>query len=146
MNKVVFIFLISISLLTLNRWDQTQSFNKFKQDHSQKVTLLLDIQKKLDREFKDRKLVSLTMSYFFGEVQKLDKEVKLHHRILGLSHLFTPSGIHLSSLLLLLFPFTWLLIKEERRVNARKKIILIICFLVFFYQVSIHLKDLPFYG
>lgn len=56
------------------------------------------------RQFQNKDLAELTLSYFLGGQRKLSPALKEAHRVLGLSHLFSPSGLHLSSVLFLFFP------------------------------------------
>lgn len=48
----------------------------------------------------DSGIERLGRSYLYGEKSCVPKKVKEQHRILGLYHLMTPSGMHLSSLLI----------------------------------------------
>lgn len=49
----------------------------------------------------------LLWGYFLGRTRKVCKDDKLRHKKLGLLHLFTPSGLHLSSFLLPLTLLAW---------------------------------------
>ncbi|MBF0301309.1 MAG: hypothetical protein HQK51_21565, partial [Oligoflexia bacterium] len=93
---------------------------------------------KMLKSFKNKRLVVLGLSYLFGYTKGLNKEIKKNHKKLALNHLFTPSGIHLSSLLLMLVPGFFVLsqiIKKlknpEVKNSLRKKTLFIIYLLVF---------------
>lgn len=65
-------------------------------------------------KFQDPAHAELLMSYVAGDYKRLPQEVKEAHKILGLNHLFTPSGIHLSALFILFFPLLFWLKKVHR--------------------------------
>lgn len=70
----------------------------------------------------------LFFSYLTGQTNCLTHEQKIQHQVLGLSHLFTPSGIHLAALFLPLSPFLRAKFKWARKVQM---IILILLFPIF---------------
>ncbi|MBF0363281.1 MAG: ComEC/Rec2 family competence protein [Oligoflexia bacterium] len=90
------------------------------------------------KKFHDPRLVVLGLSYLFGYTKALNKEIKKVHKDLGLNHLFTPSGIHLSSLLLLLIPIIYLLsiffkrLQNNQYKDRLKKVALLIIYLLVF--------------
>lgn len=70
----------------------------------------------------------LFFSYLTGQTKCLTHEQKTQHQVLGLSHLFTPSGIHLAALFLPLAPFLRARFKWATRLQI---LILILLFPLF---------------
>ena len=66
------------------------------------------------KKFEDPGRAELLLSYVSGDYKRLPKETKEAHKILGLNHLFTPSGIHLSALFILFLPILYLLKNKYR--------------------------------
>ena len=64
--------------------------------------------------FEDPGRAELLLSYVAGDYKRVPEEIKEAHKILGLNHLFTPSGVHLSALFLLFFPLLLWLKKTHR--------------------------------
>ncbi|MBF0312496.1 MAG: hypothetical protein HQK50_02330 [Oligoflexia bacterium] len=62
--------------------------------------------------------------------------------MIGLNHLFTPSGIHLTSLLLLLWPLSLFFKQKADRLRFRRYATLALCFLVLFLPGLYPLKRL----
>jgi len=57
-----------------------------------------------DSSFLSKRMTPIARSYFTGHKKGLKRKIIQTHRSLGLMHLMTPSGLHLSSLFLLLSP------------------------------------------
>lgn len=55
-------------------------------------------------------------SYVLGDKRKLNRSLKWAHKQLSLLHLFTPSGLHLSSIFLLIWPILRMFSPRIRRV------------------------------
>ncbi|MFZ4714011.1 MAG: ComEC/Rec2 family competence protein [Bacteriovoracaceae bacterium] len=98
MGKLFFIFFTTIILLiTIDRERQNYLTPLFiKAKNSSEID-----QFARDRvsQFKDPKMKALALSYVFGINKDLNKEEKDLHQKLNLKHLFSPSGLHLSSVL-----------------------------------------------
>ncbi len=107
MNKLSFIYIFSFFLLWYLQGHQTY-------EKTNLPSFIQDKREQIQKEFKDPKKVELLLSYVAGDYKKISKEIKDAHKILGLNHLFTPSGIHLSALFLLLFPLLFWLRKKNR--------------------------------
>lgn len=107
MNRLAFIYMISFALLCFLQGHQKYSYEKTPQ-------FVQDKREELKSKFEKPEHAELLLSYVAGEYKKIPKEIKEAHKILGLNHLFTPSGIHLSALFLLFFPFLFWLKKSNR--------------------------------
>ena len=58
-----------------------------------------------DSSLLTKRMTPIARAYFTGDKSKLKRKVIKAHRKLGLMHLMTPSGLHLSSFFLLIKPF-----------------------------------------
>lgn len=64
----------------------------------------LNQSEKIKSSFKNRSMAYLLSAFVSGDKRRLFPVVKKKFKRLGLSHLFTPSGVHLASLYFLLIP------------------------------------------
>ncbi|MBL6988487.1 MAG: hypothetical protein ISR65_01840 [Bacteriovoracaceae bacterium] len=132
----------------IQEFDLSPPFNYYK-----RVTSPFIASKRIEirNSLKSKEMAELLMSYVTGDKLRLTKKVKVAHRNLALYHLFTPSGIHLSSILIFIFPFLYLIKKKSKLAHAA--VITAVCLLPFllfskFYSIkrmSI-LRLLNFYG
>lgn len=107
MNRLAFIYMISFALLCFLQSHQKYNFEKTPQ-------FVQDKREELKGKFEKPEHAELLLSYVAGDYKKIPKEIKEAHKILGLNHLFTPSGIHLSALFILFFPLLFWLKKTNR--------------------------------
>jgi hypothetical protein len=63
--------------------------------------------------FKNKKLVPVFFAFMFGQTQGIDKEILAIHKKMGSMHLFTPSGLHLTAILILI-PIVNYFIRNKR--------------------------------
>jgi hypothetical protein len=80
----------------------------------------------------------ISLAFIFGDKRILGKEVKEHYKLMNLLHLFTPSGLHLSSLLLFLAPLFSFIRQKSPRLGKLLEISLLspIFFLEKFYSLK----------
>lgn len=103
MNKTWLLSILSLSfvLLAIHKASEINSLTSFYR--AEKVIKLQHFQKaKSQVEAKDQELLKLWESMLTGRSAPLSKWIKERYTTLGLNHLFTPSGFHLSAVL---FPF-----------------------------------------
>jgi len=108
MNRLALIYIISFILLCYLQGHQKFSVNKT-------PPFVQEKREELKSKFKNPAHVELLLSYVAGDYRRIPKDVKEAHKILGLNHLFTPSGIHLSALFILFFPLMFWLKKKNRK-------------------------------
>lgn len=100
MNKtwVIGILLISLFLLGVLKTHEVATLTPFfKAERVLKIQKFTEVKKKLTD--KDQELVELWESMLTGRSAPLAAWMKERYRLLGLKHLFTPSGFHLSAVL-----------------------------------------------
>lgn len=114
MNKLSLVFILSIGLFILSI-NKTTPLKK----NSQLNQNLKKDWHRLKKSFHHPNLGGLGYSYLTGFMGGVQKEDLMIHRALGLQHLFTPSGMHLTSILL---AFNFIL----NRLFKHKKILIII--------------------
>jgi competence protein ComEC len=108
MSKISFIFLVTIILLWSNNQAHQLNSNEFFSSLRPSKSLQAFALQKLD-PIKDERTKGLLLSYVFGINSKISKEDRKTHRTLNLLHLFSPSGLHVSSIL---FIFLWMIRKK----------------------------------
>lgn len=121
------IFFISGLLLAMNKVEAPRYFKKID-------PLKTQFEKKLEHSFKNREERSLLIAYTYGGSDGISKEMKKAHRDLGLLHLFTPSGVHLTAILVPLL-FLIRLVTKQKRIQTILKILIFVAplFLSGFY-------------
>lgn len=93
------IILISFSLLMILKVDELKHFKPF--FRAQKTIKLSNFAvAKKNVSTKDADLIELWESMLTGRSAPVSKWIKDQYKILGLNHLFTPSGFHLSAVML----------------------------------------------
>lgn len=112
------IFLISGLLLAINKMESPRYFKKVD-------PLKTQFEKKLGPTFKNREERSLLIAYTYGGSDGISREMKKAHRDLGLLHLFTPSGVHLSAILVPLL-FLIRLVTKQKRIQTILKILIFV--------------------
>lgn len=80
------------------------------------ASLFSSQQKKINAHFKRKELAGLTNALCAGNKRNVSKAQKNHLLRLNLLHLLTPSGLHLSSLLLFAYPLLRWLKKGNRKI------------------------------
>lgn len=110
MTRLAFIYIVSFVLLCFLQGPRKFAVEKTPQFVQEK-------REELKNKFTDKAHVELLLSYVAGEYRHVPKEIKDAHKTLGLNHLFTPSGIHLSALFILFFPFLFWLKKRNRKLH-----------------------------
>ena len=107
MTRLSFIYILSFILLCL-----IQGPRKFQVE---KTPDFIQEKRELMRKgFEDPGRAELLLSYVAGDYKRVPKDIKEAHKILGLNHLFTPSGVHLSAIFLLFFPLLFWLKRTHR--------------------------------
>lgn len=127
MAKIAFIFITTYVLLCSFYSEQQKDLNPFfkRPVSSTDINLLSENQ---CGEIKDPKLRAMAQSYIFGINKNLDSTLKSIHQALNLKHLFSPGGIHLSSL------FFWILWLKKRKTWAKYLWFLILLSLIVLSQ------------
>lgn len=116
MNKFSIIYILAFFLFLFNGPVQNRKQLQYMNFYSQKKEFLFKKQThSLDKKIHDKKILNLFKSFTVGNKKGLDKEVQKKYQMLGISHLFTPSGIHLSSFLLFFYPLSKLLHQKKKR-------------------------------
>ena len=104
-KKCIFLYLSSIIFLFLINNISNNKFYSFRKKNNTcpfKHT-------QLEFVFKNKKNYRLYHSFLCGNKKLIPRKTKSNYKILNLYHLFTPSGIHLSSVYLVLSPIFYLL-------------------------------------
>ncbi len=107
--------------------DRKQTLKQFftKKNHN---TVSSYLRKNLKDDYHQKEHFELLMAYLLGDKTKLDKNILNKHKKLNIYHLFTPSGIHLSSLLFSIYLF----FKIMKKKRYYRYIETFISFLIFF--------------
>ena len=104
MNRVFFIYLFSFVLLVISEQVPPQSFKGRRKETSEFEKGLISHSKLTKERFLKKVHFNLIMAYITGNKKTIPKELKRSHQILNLMHLFTPSGLHFSSLYFFFIP------------------------------------------
>ena len=94
-------------------------------------------------ELGEKVYTELIVSYVTSEKRRLPKKIKKYHRDLNLYHLFTPSGIHLSSVYLFLFPLFYYIKRKSSMMHFIVNSI--ICLIPFFFGSYYSIKRISSY-
>ncbi len=105
MSRLTVIYLISTLLFIYNYKPITYIKPKNREESYQL--------KKLKKNFLNHKNAYVLEAYITGDKKKVKRSIKKDHKILNLYHLFTPSGIHLSALFMIIFPIIKLFFKNK---------------------------------
>lgn len=111
-QKTLFILLVSLGLLFLTPPKKFEGpFRPKKLAPALHTRLML-----MRYDFQNDELANLAFATITGVKRGLKKDTKLAHQRLHLVHLFTPSGLHFSTLFMLLSPFfvAWKKTKKTR--------------------------------
>ncbi|MCK5074063.1 MAG: ComEC/Rec2 family competence protein [Bacteriovoracaceae bacterium] len=105
------IYTISLVFLALLFWQKSNHFNLL----AYRKTPYFITKKRIElrKNFKNKQMAELVMAYVTGDKKRLKRKYKHLHKRLGIYHLFTPSGIHLSALFTLFLPLLFLLRKKN---------------------------------
>lgn len=71
----------------------------------------------LNQKTNDKRNIETAIAFTFGETKKMPKKIKLAYKKLCLIHLFSPSGIHLSSIGMIIFPIILLAKKRKESIG-----------------------------
>ena len=96
MNRCLFILLLSLALFFC-----IESKNTY---HYKEPVFLINQKEVVQKYFNNNKLVSVLFAYTIGGQKEVPRSLTTAHKNLYLIHLFTPSGLHLSSLFFFLTP------------------------------------------
>lgn len=124
-GRVVFIYFLAIILFTLTIQNESLSLSK-----RFNYTPLLGKnfwQTRLE-QFRSKDLSRLTRAYVLGIRRGVKREWKDWHTNLGLQHILTPSGIHLSSILFLTLP-----LKKLKKYVFLKFLFSVSSLIIYFY-------------
>ena len=113
MNRVFFIYLTSIMLLVSAKKLKTASSRSWFKETSILEKTLVSSSKLIRQKFKERTHFDLIMSYVTGNKRGLPTKLKKSHKALNITHLFTPSGLHFSSLYFFFIPLFMYLKKRS---------------------------------
>lgn len=101
---LIHVFCISLTLLAILECQRVRTLTPyFKAERSIKLKNFSEAKKELS--LKDQELLELWESMLTGRVAPVSKWMKERYKLLGLNHLFTPSGFHLSAVLYPLMKF-----------------------------------------
>lgn len=100
-GRLFLVYLIGFLLLFCSYREAPSSYKGYKKRSSFTTSQLETISK----EFKKRSMATLLNAFITGNKKGIFPSIKKEFDSLALSHLFTPSGIHLASLYFLLLPF-----------------------------------------
>ena len=95
--RLAFIYLSGFFLLLLNSSNPSPPW-KLRRAYNKKSPPVLS------KVYKNRRAAALVEAYVLGKKANLGRKIKKYHRHLNLLHLFTPSGLHFSSILFLALP------------------------------------------
>jgi competence protein ComEC len=132
--KLTVIYLLSIIFLWINSWDL--DYSKFKKGPS--PLLVRNARDVLRKKYSDYKLAELAVSYITGDKRRLSLSIRRAHKRLGLYHLFTPSGIHLSAVIGMIFLFLKLLKLKSKKI--RGGVLFLVCITPFFLPKMFSMK------
>ena len=105
MNRVFFIYLTSITLLVLAKKVEQKFSKPWPNMEASKLEKTLTSNSKPIREsFKKKVNFDLLAAYVTGNKKSLPIKLKKYHKTLNLMHLFTPSGLHFSSIYVFFIP------------------------------------------
>jgi len=132
--KLTIIYLISICLLWINS-GRPVTFNK---SNNGPGPLIMKAKEIYTKNYDNKKLAGLTISYVTGETRWIGKENRKSHKLLGIYHLFTPSGIHLTAVI----TFIFFLLKMFRIKNryVKNSVVVLTCLTPFFLPKLFSMK------
>ncbi len=96
---VLWIVILSFSLLTILKLEERKQFHSFYKAQRTFKLQRFEVAKKA-ASAADRELLELWESMLTGRSAPVSRWIKEQYKILGLNHLFTPSGFHLSAVML----------------------------------------------
>lgn len=100
-GRLFFVYFLGFLLLYCSLQTLPSSHSRPRRSRS----FIPDRFKVINSAYKNRSSAALLNAFVSGNKRYIPKSSKKKFQILGLSHLFTPSGIHLSSLYILMTPF-----------------------------------------
>lgn len=95
MQHIRVIFIITYFLLTVN-------FTNEKKNFSVKQYPLKNYQMKVVNSFNQKQSASLINAYITGNKRRLTKKQKMAHKYCNIQHFFTPSGIHVAPIFIII--------------------------------------------
>lgn len=101
--KIFMLFVLCYTLFFLQQWEQNHTFSKF-YSPSPRPQFLNDRALKSKPYFKNQAIWALADALITGNQKNMDKGEKKKFKELNLNHLFSPSGLHFSSILFPLNP------------------------------------------
>jgi len=111
--RILIIYVISFLLISIfSNGTRKENSNKNNMNHH---SFFFARKVYIRRNFESLQMGQLLLSYTTGDRIGLSKHVKDVHNQLYIMHLFTPSGIHLSSIYLVLLPLLALIKKRNRK-------------------------------
>ena len=110
-SKLTFIYLSAIFILYLLRFEFYHSYSDRPEPE-----LIQNKREILGQKLSSKNHTELLLAYNTGYKKHLSRKLKNNYRLLNLYHLFTPSGIHLSAIYLLLFPLLKLIRKKSKKI------------------------------
>lgn len=141
-SKLSLIYLVAFILLFIEYQSRSGTLAYFPNTSQKEVPELIQKEEKhLQSEFQNKNLAKLIVCYMSGYYCiNLAKNIKEDHQTLGIKHLFSPSGFHLSAFLLLFSPIFFFCNKKLKR-----PILIVICATCFFLPGLYPLKRMAFY-
>jgi hypothetical protein len=130
MNKITFIFVIATLLLFADGHMHQLNANELFH-HSMTPKSLQNYADQKLTPIHDPRIKGVVLSYVFGINTQISKTDRHIHQILNLKHLFSPSGLHISSIL---FIFLWM--NRNKWKNAHY---LWNSLILFFFSLSLYL-------
>ena len=137
MNKAIFTLIIGLFLLDYVGDLPYKPFSR-KSKKGKIEKQISKIARKFKKSAHNKVYAKLIVSMIFGYKRGLPKDIKKKFQILNLLHLFTPSGLHFSSLFIFLLP----LFNLSRYCHPRipRLIVILFCLLPFFLEKFYSLK------
>ena len=121
-TRLTWIYLITLGLLT---WNVVIKKGDYYEDWQTGGPVWIENNRfDLKEKFQDQKLADLFLGYTTGFKGRLAPEIKKAHQDLGIIHLLSPSGIHWSATLAILFPVLWAIKKRWSRAGVVLRIFL----------------------
>ncbi|MBG08800.1 MAG: hypothetical protein CME68_08580 [Halobacteriovoraceae bacterium] len=104
MNRVFFIYLTSIMLLVSAKKVGPKTSKTWYKEVSKLEEILISSSNPIRERFKKKVHFDLLIAYVTGNKKSLPTKLKKSHKTLSITHLFTPSGLHFSSLYFFFIP------------------------------------------
>lgn len=112
MKKLILIYLTALILLQIPHYLKLKSTS----ESPLSIGCMSVFEKAIDQHFTHTTQKKLMKAYILGQTNDISPATKSRFRLLGLLHLFTPSGVHLSAFLILFSPLKKLLQKKKYKI------------------------------